>query len=104
MRNLRAKSRFCGIAALLFFVPCSVVWAQEAVSTTSSSAATTSSSGATTDVSQTTTSSAAAGAAVSSQPSGAGLFSRSPVKITTTLLGGYDDNVNTVPGREEGSS
>ena len=104
MRNLRARSRFCGIAALLFFVPCSVVWAQEAVSTTSSSSATTSSSGATTDVSQTTTSSAAVGAAVSSQPSGAGLFSRSPVKITTTLLGGYDDNVNTVPGHEEGSS
>lgn len=111
MRNLRARSRFFGIAALLFFVPCSVVRAQEAVSTTSSTATTTSSSETTTDASQGTISSpgnpptsTAPATAVTSEPSGTGIFSKSPIKLTATLLGGYDDNVNTVPGREEGSS
>ena len=104
MRILRAQSRFCVIAALLFFVPPSVIRAQEAVSTTSSSQTTTGTSQpAPSSPGSATSSTTAPTAAVSSEPSGAGIFSKTPVKITATLFGGYDDNVNTVPGREEGS-
>src|SRR5438105_10097766 len=104
MKDLRALWRFCLLAALLFSASYRGVRAQEAVSTTSSTATTTSSSGTTTDASQATTSSTTAATAVAGEPSGTGIFSKSPVKITATLLGGYDDNVNTAPGHKEGSS
>jgi hypothetical protein len=111
MKNLRTLWRFCLVAAILFFASYPGIRAQEAVSTTSSTATTSSSSGTTTDVSQGTTSSpgnaptsTAPATAVTGEPSGTGIFSKSPVKITATLLGGYDDNVNTAPGHKEGSS
>ena len=36
-------------------------------------------------------------------PSGAGIFSPTPVKIYATISGGYDDNVNTLHNNKQGS-
>jgi hypothetical protein len=77
--------------------------AQEAVSTTtgSGSAASTSeasgNSPSSTNVSATGgTTATAGGPTVEAAPSGAGVFSRSPVEILATISGGYDNNVNTI--------
>lgn len=96
------------------------VSAQEAVSTTGSSDSTqtssTSSFGSTepsADLSTSTTNTpsvttsgtaTAAAPAVQANPSGAGVFAPTPVKIYVTVAGGYDDNVTTLPGNKESSA
>lgn len=71
---------------------------------TSSSATTTGSSAGTTDLSATSTNSSAGGGAVpTTQPSGAGVFSRSPVVVDLSVSGGYDDNVDNAPSNGRGS-
>lgn len=111
MRKLVAQWAFCAIAAILFCIESQIAQAQEAVSTTSSSgtatsssASATNSSASTTSSSATTTTSSSEAPAVSGQPSGAGVFSRSPVQLMATISGGYDDNVNGGVGREQASS
>jgi hypothetical protein len=88
--------------------------AQEAVSATSTSGTSTSaaaSSTTTTDLSTETTApsaavtnSSSAASAVQTGPAGAGVFSRTPVKIYATISSGYDDNVNTLQNNKQGSA
>jgi len=109
MKKLATQRTFCAIAALLFCAESQIVRGQEAVtSTTSSSTGTTSSSATTADSTANTPSSAATATtssaetpAISSQPSGAGVFSRSPVQILASISGGYDDNINTASSHEQ---
>src|SRR5438128_199851 len=98
-------------ATLLLSAWSSTLRAQEAVSNTSTSGPSTnaaSSSTTTTDLSTGTTAPSAAvtnssGAASAAGPSGAGIFSPTPVKIYATISGGYDDNVNTLHNNKQGS-
>jgi hypothetical protein len=99
MRKLAAQWTFCAIAALFFCIQSQTVRAQDAVPSTTTSSATT-----TGPTESTTTTSSAGVPAVSSQPSGAGVFSRSPVEIVATVSGGYDDNINTVTGGAQASA
>jgi hypothetical protein len=88
--------------------------AQEAVSATSTSGTSTSaaaSSTTTTDLSTETTApsaavtnSSSAASAVQTGPSGAGVFSPTPVKIYATISSGYDDNVNPLQNNNQGSA
>jgi hypothetical protein len=107
---------FLLIVALPLFIDLqSSARAQEAVSATSTSGTSSSTSAAsssttTTDLSTGTTAPSAAvtnssGAASATQtgPSGAGVFSPTPVKIYATISGGYDDNVNTLHSNKQGS-
>jgi len=107
LRFIREMRRLSALlsAILLLSAWSSTLPAQEAVSSTSTSGPSTSaasSSTTTTDLSTGTTAPSAAvtnssGAASATQtgPSGAGVFSPTPVKIYATISGGYDDNVNT---------
>jgi hypothetical protein len=96
--------------------------AQEAVSsgsgsggtsTSSGSSSSSSSGGSTTDLSAGSSSTGAPGAvsnapsaatAVQSGGGGVGVFSPTPIKLYLSAFGGYDDNVNTNRGSQEGSS
>jgi hypothetical protein len=44
------------------------------------------------------------GATTANTPSGTGLFSKSPVQLSLSVLEGYDDNVNTAPSNAQSSS
>ena len=93
-------------------------WAQEAVSTTSSSQSTNTSSINPNGSAEpppdfnTSTTNAPPGAVTGStstptaepNPSGAGVFSPTPLQIYATLSGGYDDNVNTAPSNQQSSA
>jgi Putative beta-barrel porin 2 len=103
---------FVLVAALLLFIDLqSPAPAQEAVSSTSTSGTSSSTSApsatTTSDLSTETTAPSAAvtnssGAASAMQtgPSGAGVFSPTPVKIYATISGGYDDNVSTLHNKQ----
>jgi len=112
MRKLTIQGGLLIIATFLFCIESQSVLAQEAVSTaTSSSTSTTSSLETTTDSTENatsspagTTSSSAGAPAISSERSGAGIFSRTPVQILATIQGGYDDNVNTSANQTQGSA
>jgi hypothetical protein len=107
---------FVLVAALLLFIDLqSPAPAQEAVSSTSTSGTSSSTSAAsssttatdlstgTTAPSAAVTNSPSAATAVQSGPSGAGVFSPTPVKIYATISEGYDDNVNTLHNNKQGS-
>jgi hypothetical protein len=70
---------------------------------TGSSAGTTGSSAGTTDLSATSSGSSGGGAVPINQPSGTGVFSRSPVVIDLSVNGGYDDNVDNASSNGQGS-
>src|SRR5499427_6103199 len=82
------------VAFLVCFQGSSAPAAEEQVAATSSA----SSGGETTA----TTSTSSDGAATT--PSGAGIFSPSPVRLSISIFEGYDDNVNTAPSNGQSSS
>src|SRR2546430_13715019 len=98
-------------ATLLLSAWSSTLRAQEAVSNTSTSGPSTSAASAsttTTDLSTGTTAPSAAvtnssGAASAAGPSGAGIFSPTPVKIYATITGGHHHNVPTPPNKKPGT-
>ena len=104
-----------GLAVLLAKSPVRVT-AQEAVSTTTtsgSSSTQTSSSAAATGTgtfqgastpSNAVTGSATGAPTLERNPSGAGVFSPTPIKIYATISGGYDDNVNTLSANKQSSA
>ena len=106
---------FVLVAALLLFIDLqSPAPAQEAVSSTSTSGTSSSTNApSATTTSDLSTGAAAASAAVTnspsaatavqSGPSGAGVFSPTPVKIYATISSGYDDNVSTLHSNRQGS-
>ena len=110
MRKLPAQVSLL-VAILLLLGSQVMARAQEALSTTNSSGGTTSSTATTSDASAAATTSPQGAAtsgtgapSVQGSASGAGVFSRSPLRIIADVTGGYDDNVNTVPSHEQGSA
>src|SRR5215471_8206148 len=93
-----------GILAVVAFLVCfqgsSALAAEQQVAATSSASSggemTASTSTSSEGSSTAATTSAPSGGAVTT-PSGAGIFSPSPVRLSITLSEGYDDNVNTAP-------
>jgi Putative beta-barrel porin 2 len=96
-----------------------IAWGQEAVSTTSSSQSTNTSSinpngsaepppdfntSTTNTPPGAVTGSTSSAPTAERNPSGAGVFSPTPLQIYATLSGGYDDNVNTAPSNNQQSS
>jgi Putative beta-barrel porin 2 len=117
MRQSTVRILLGAIAALYAVISAPAAKAQEAVSTTTSSGSSGASSsvGATgSDVGSTlsgatgtttgVTGSTSSTPTLESGSSGSGVFSPTPVKISATLVGGYDDNVNNQPSATRQSS
>ena len=109
-KNFETVAVTFAVAVLVCSSPPRLSAAEEEVVTTSESSTSTATSNA---PSAATTSSSAvetqpstspSGAPSGTSPSGAGLFSRSPVQLSLSVFEGYDDNVNTAPSNGKGSS
>jgi len=91
------------LTAIVFLVEPSTPWAQEALSTTGSGTTAEGAAGAPTAPTNGVSNSSNE-APVQTAPSGAAIFSQTPVQIYATVSGGYDDNVNTSTTAQKQSS
>ena len=116
-RAAREMTRLSVVLLALIFVAGNphMVRAQEAVSSTGTSGTTSSTSAASsstttgelstgTTATTTAVTSSSGGITPTGGPSGVGVFSQTPVKISAFISGGYDDNVNTLHTGNQGSA